>query len=289
MTSTATPLIAGLDAIAERYDGYLIDLWGVMHDGVAVYPAARHCLERLAERGARVVLLSNAPRRSGEAVIRNEKLGIPRQLYRKLVTSGEESWRDLAARADPFWQDVGPRYFPIMAERDRSVIEGLALTPVSVAAADFLLCTGVEDDKVRVEDFDAALDIAARRGLKMLCANPDLEVVRGGVREICAGAVAAAYERRGGEVRYHGKPHAPIYRRCFEEMIGIPPARILAIGDSLRTDIAGAAAAGIASLFVTDGIHGAELGGASPDPAKLARKLAAAAAQPTYVSGRLSW
>jgi HAD superfamily hydrolase (TIGR01459 family) len=284
------PRIAGLRQIAADYDGFLLDLWGVLHDGVRPYPEAIDCLQALQRLGKRVILLSNAPRRAASVKAGTTRIGIAEDLYEELVCSGEETWRDLEAWSDPFYRGLGRRCFPLMAERDRGMLEGLELAIVSdVGAADFLLATGVEGPGDRVEHFAAVLEAARARDLPMVCANPDLVVMRGGVREICAGSIAEAYERLGGRVRYHGKPHPPIYRRCFELLAPIERSRILAVGDSLRTDVTGAMRAGIASVFVTDGIHGEELAGADLDGAGLARLFERWGCRPTAVLLRLAY
>ena len=278
------PRIAGLGTLAGHYDGYLIDLWGVLHDGVRPYAEALACLAELRRLGKRIIVLSNAPRRAASVKAGTARIGIAEALYDELVCSGEETWRELAAWSDPFYRNLGRRCYPLMASRDRGMLEGLSLELVDdVARADFLLATGVEGPDERIEQFAAALDAARARDLPMICANPDLVVLRGGVQEICAGALAEAYERRGGRVRYHGKPHYPVYARCFELLAPIGRERILAVGDSLRTDIAGAAGAGIGSVLVTDGIHAEELGGGEPDDARLAGIYAQWRCRPTAV------
>lgn len=284
------PRIAGLGALAAGYDGYLVDLWGVLHDGVRPYNAALACLAELKRLGKRIILLSNAPRRAAEVRAGTTRIGIAESLYDGLVCSGEETWRELAAWSDPFYRELGRRCYALTAARDRTMLEGLSLERVdAVARADFLLATGVEGPDERVEQFAGVLDAARARDLPMICANPDLVVLRGSVREICAGSLAEAYEWRGGRVRYHGKPHYPVYARCFELLAPVGRERILAIGDSMRTDVAGAAGAGIASAFVTDGIHGEELAGAGPADARLARFLAPWPCRPTAILRRLAY
>lgn len=291
MTAPASPpRIAGLRTIAADYDGFLLDLWGVLHDGVRPYAEAVECLQALRRLGKRVLLLSNAPRRAASVKAGTARIGIAEDLYEDLVCSGEETWRDLKSWSDPFYRGLRRRCFPIMATRDLGMLEGLELEVVrDVEAADFLFATGVEGPGDSVERFAEVLKAARKRDLPMVCANPDLVVMRGGVREICAGSIAADYEAMGGRVRYHGKPHPAVYRRCFELLAPVEPSRILAVGDSLRTDVAGANRAGIASVFVTDGIHEEELAGSDPDGAGLARLLQEWGTRPTYVARRLAY
>lgn len=251
------PLLPGLAPFAGRYDGFILDLWGVLHDGQHPMPGAPEALAHLRAAGKRIVILSNAPRRATAVIRRITEIGIAPGLYDALLSSGEATWHWLAAGHAP-----GRRLYPIMAARDATMLEGLALQRVEdIGAADFILNTGVESASDRVEDFEAVLAAGAARGLLMVCANPDLMVIHAGKPEICAGAVALRYEALGGKVQYFGKPHAAIYETCLD-LLGIADrGRILAVGDSLRTDIAGARAAGIASLLVLGGIHQEELTG----------------------------
>jgi HAD superfamily hydrolase (TIGR01459 family) len=289
----APPVIDGVAAIADRYDGFILDLWGVMHDGVRAYPGARDCLAELHRRGKRIVILSNAPRRAAAVVARNAELGIPADLYHGLVTSGEAAWQALSGRSDPWHRALGSRAYCLMPARDRGLLEGLALEEVAtVSQAELILNTGVESARDRIEDFEAVLAEGVAAGLPMLCANPDLVVIRGGVRELCAGSLAARYETLGGFVRYHGKPHAAIYGLCFEQLGIADRRRILAVGDSLHTDVAGAAGAGIDVLFIAGGIHADELGlapGEAPSVARLAELCRAGRERPTYAARAFAW
>lgn len=255
------PIHDGFAPLAERYDGFIVDLWGVMHDGVQAFPAALDCLERLRAAGKRSVILSNAPRRVWSIQDRNAQLGIAPDLADAVLSSGEDAWRHLAERPDAWYRALGTRCYHLGPERDFNMREGLDLSFVAdLAEADFLLNTGALGTEDRVADYEDLLRAAKAQGLPMICANPDLEVLRGSSREICAGAIAARYEALGAEVRYHGKPHAAIYTSCFDLLEGIPRARIAAIGDALRTDIAGANAAGIDGIFIMKGLQAGELG-----------------------------
>jgi HAD superfamily hydrolase (TIGR01459 family) len=218
-------------------------------------PGAVEALHRLREAGKRIVILSNAPRRSASVIERIAEIGIARTLYDELLSSGEATWRWLKQGGPS-----GRRLFPIMAARDGSMLDGLDFGIArKIEAADFILNTGVESANDKVEDFENILRAGAARGLPMVCANPDLVVIHRGKAEICAGAIALRYEQLGGPVQYFGKPHPPIYRDCFA-LLGVSDRRrILAVGDSLRTDIAGANAADIDGLLVLGGIHQEEL------------------------------
>ena len=272
------PLLPGIAPLADRYRGFILDLWGVLHDGQRPLAGAVEALERLRAAGKRVVILSNAPRRAAAVVRRIAEIGIAPSLYDALLSSGEAAWQWLAAGGPG-----GQRLYPIMAERDRSMLEGLAFEVVAwVEAADFILNTGVESAADRVEDFEPALAAGAELKIPMVCANPDLMVIHAGKAEICAGAIALRYEEFGGPVRYFGKPHAPIYARCLE-LLGIEDrGQILAVGDSLRTDIAGANGAGIDGLLVLGGIHQEELVGADLESVLRRAGVRSAAAVPSF-------
>jgi HAD superfamily hydrolase (TIGR01459 family) len=258
--STEVPFYPGLSAVAGRYDAFIIDLWGVMHDGLQAYPAAVEALRQLRVAGKRTVILSNAPRRAAVIARRNAEIGIPEDLADHLLSSGEDAWQHLKTRPDAWYRALGRRCYHLGPERDLGMREGLDLDFVdSLAAADFILNTGALNDTDEVATYRDFLDEGLARGLPMICANPDLIVMRGEAMEICAGALALDYEQKGGEVRWHGKPHPEVYRSCFALLEGIAPSRIAAIGDSLRTDVAGAEASGIASIFIAGGIHGEEL------------------------------
>lgn len=255
-------LISGLREIADRYDGYILDLWGTIHNGVEPLPGAIDCLEQLAAQEKSVLILSNAPRRIGAVVERMDVVGIPRAAYGPVLSSGEAGWLALNNRDGDTWhQKLGDRAFLVGESGDESVLQDQPIDEVdSLEDASFILCVGAFKRSDTVEDYAGLLKEAARHDLPMLCVNPDLEVLRGDNREICAGAIAAAYEAVGGDVRYHGKPHRAIYALSFERLPGVAPERILAVGDSLRTDIAGANAVGIDCLLITSGILAEELG-----------------------------
>jgi len=253
----------GFAPLAERYDGFVLDLWGVIHDGVKPYPGAVECLRNLRRAGKRAVLLSNAPRRAGAAQAAMRAMGIDDDLYDGILTSGEMTRTLLLQRRDPWFARLGTRVFHLGPERDRNVMDGLDLVEVDTPSrADFVLNTGPDDHRSphSIDPFEATLEACAGLDLPMVCANPDLEVIRGGERVICAGALAARYVELGGDVRLVGKPDPTIYAPVLG-MLGVPRSQVLAVGDALRTDIAGAAASGLAACWVLGGIHGEALAG----------------------------
>ena len=285
--------LSGIAPVIDRYDGVILDLWGVLHDGERPYPGVPECLDRLRAAGKVICLLSNAPRRTGGVIAKLDGMGIGRERYHHVMTSGEAAYDALRDRDDPWHAALGRRLFHIGPDRDMDVYEGLDYTLVaSPDEADFVVNTGIVDFGESLSVYEPALEACRRRNLPMVCANPDLIVMVGEQMVICAGTLAQRYEAMGGDVFWHGKPHAPVYDRCLSLMGIKDKGRILAVGDSLRTDVAGANAAGIDVALVTFGIHREELGGAwgeAVDPAKLAAAAAAAGHQPTYGLPSLRW
>jgi HAD superfamily hydrolase (TIGR01459 family) len=264
--------LPGFAPLAERYDGFILDLWGVIHDGVNAFPHAVDCLSRLHAAGKRTLLLSNVPRPNDAAQELMRRMGIPDDLYTDILTSGEAVRRSLLNPPDLWWAELGTRVFHLGPERDRGVMEGLPLTKVPEPAdANFVLNTGPDDHRnpTDMAEFEDVLQDCAHHHLPMICANPDLQVIRGGVRVLCAGSLALRYQELGGDVRSIGKPDPAIYQPVLQSL-GLPVDRVLAVGDALHTDIAGAAGVDIASCWVLSGIHGDVLSN-GPDGYDLAR------------------
>ncbi|AWJ88958.1 TIGR01459 family HAD-type hydrolase [Azospirillum baldaniorum] len=285
--------LSGIAPVIDRYDGVILDLWGVLHDGERPYPGVPECLDRLRAAGKVICLLSNAPRRTGGVIAKLDGMGIGRDRYHHVMTSGEAAYDALRDRDDPWHAALGRRLYHIGPDRDMDVYEGLDYTlAASPDEADFVVNTGIVDFGESLSVYEPALEACRRRNLPMVCANPDLIVMVGEQMVICAGTLAQRYEEMGGDVFWHGKPHAPVYDRCLSLMGIKDKGRILAVGDSLRTDVAGANAAGVDVALVTFGIHREELGGAwgeAVDPAKLAAAAAASGHQPTYSLPSLRW
>ncbi len=259
MTDTI-PLLRGIAERADRYDGFIIDVWGVLHDGGRAYPGAIDCLKQMKAAGKGIALLSNAPRPAAGIVLVLQDLGFPPELYDVLMTSGQEVWQNLKRRTDPWYAALGPRCYLLGLFKDTPMLEGVDVVQVErVEDADFILNTGADFGET-VADYAELLAKAAALNLPMICANPDLVVIHHGIREICAGALALEYETLGGTVRYHGKPFPSVYHECFRLLGLSDTSRIAAFGDALATDMAGAKAVGIDSYFVTGGIHAAEIG-----------------------------
>ena len=284
-------VINGMRELAPEYDGFILDLWGVVHDGTAPFPGVLDCMERLIAAGKRLVLLSNAPRRSDDVIRRITRIGVPERLYHGVMSSGEEAWQYLHDRTDPFHAALGRCCLHIGSERDLEIREGLDLAFVDTPAeADFILNTGPAEWEDTLETYMPVMAEALSRGLPMVCANPDLVVVHNGKPALCAGALAEEYQRLGGRLRSHGKPHPSVYDSCLGPLGMADKRRILAIGDSLRTDIAGAAGAGIDSLFIAGGIHAAEFSSNGRlDPERIKAALAENGLHPVAAAARFVW
>jgi len=282
-------LLDRFSELAPFYDAVLCDVWGVVHNGVAALAPAGEALTRFRQAGGTALLVSNAPR-PGAAVIRMlDRLGVPRSAYDDIITSGDLTREFIASHPSRAVFHLGP-------ERDRSIFDRLELRFGPVEEADYVICTGLFDDERETpETYRGMLKRMHARGLLFVCGNPDLVVERGEKLIYCAGAVAQLYEQLGGEVMYAGKPHRPIYDAALARIAAargapIPTARVLAIGDSIRTDLAGAAALGIDGVFIIRGIHAEELGQRDdPDLERLCRLFAEAGITPRAVMRELTW
>lgn len=248
------PILASIADVARAYDAWIVDIWGVMHNGRHAFAAAGEACRRFRAGGGVVVLLSNAPRPFTAVIGQMASLGVDPAAYDGGVTSGDATRGLIEAWAGRPILHIGPA-------RDLGLFAGLAAPLVPAEAAEGIVCSGFYDDtKETPADYAALFDLLVARGLPMICANPDLVVQRGDTLVYCAGSLAAAYAAKGGKVIYAGKPYLPIYERTFQEiarLAGRPvrKARILAIGDGLDTDLAGAHAAGLASLFIASAVH----------------------------------
>lgn len=253
-----TEIISSLDAVADRYDAVLCDVWGVLHNGRRAYPAACAALQRLRASGKPVVLITNVPKPRGPIPAQLDRAGVPRDAWDAIVTSGDAIRAALALRAPGPMFKIGPDDY------DRTLWEGLGLATAPLSSAAFVAISGLNDDNETPADYADILREARARKLDLICANPDI-VVQFGDRMIwCAGAIARDYEAIGGTVIMAGKPYAPIYELAYRELETIAgkrfdKARILAIGDGVPTDVAGANRQGLDCLFIASGMHGEAL------------------------------
>jgi HAD superfamily hydrolase (TIGR01459 family) len=285
----APPLTRHFSALAPRYDVVLCDVWGVVHNGAAATIESCDALARYRQQGGTVVLITNAPRPGDVVKQFLDRLKVPHEAFDAIVSSGDVTHALVAARA-------GQKVFHIGPARDLPLFDGLEVSVVPVETADFVVCSGLFDDtKETPDDYADLIAALSERRLLMICANPDVVVERGEHLVYCAGAIADRYAAAGGEVLYAGKPYRPIYEEALvtaQRLLdrAVDRRRVLAIGDSVRTDLKGAAEFGIDCLFVTAGIHAEELGGRDkPDPSTLASVFAAAGLHPAAVMRRLEW
>ncbi len=252
--------ISGLESIYDDYEIFLVDAWGVLHDGTSCYPGAKHCLEKLVALGKQVIVLSNAARRQDALYQELERVGIPKNLYQMIVSSGELTWQALQEGHEA--KQYGETGYYIGPERSTSIIDGLNYRRLeSLEGACFVLNTGAPVGNPRNSNsLIPLLEKMVSMKLPMICANPDQVAVRSGKLGISAGAIARHYHSLGGEtVIYYGKPHAEIFEMAAGAGKDIDKSIVLMVGDAFETDIAGAVNYGIDSLLITGGIHDVEL------------------------------
>jgi HAD superfamily hydrolase (TIGR01459 family) len=289
-----TQIITQLSEISDTYDALFVDLWGCMHNGVTAFPAAVKAMQDYRARGGIVVLVTNSPKPRVGVAEQLEIFGVPKDAYDTIATSGD------SARSAMFRGEVGQKvYFMGEWQRDEGFFEPLNLleNPVEIqrvplAEAEGIVCCGPFDPMADPDVNRADFLFAKTKGMKLLCANPDIVVDRGEVREWCAGALAQLYTEMGGESLYFGKPHPPIYdlarRRLAELGKDIPDNRILAIGDGVMTDVKGAMGEDIDSLFISGGLAAKETKTSDhPDPDALKRYLETENSNPTFTIGHL--
>ena len=290
-------LDAGLATLTAQKDLILCDVWGVIHNGVRHHERAVDALCRFRRRGGTVILLTNAPAPQAQVRARLDGLGVSRDAFDRIATSGDVTVATLVAAGCPPVFNIGP------SEDVAIYQEAARLGPrfpaqVAIESAALAICIGLDSTGERPEDYDAILRRLRARDLKLICANPDLVVEVGDRLVYCAGMVAERYAALGGTVVHAGKPFPAIYARALamaEAIRGGPtaPSRILAVGDAVRTDIAGAADQGIDAVLITAGIHRARLHGTSGhsalDEAALAQFLGESAARPVAAMSALSW
>jgi len=254
MTPAAIPILSSISELSCACDAWIVDIWGVMHNGARAYAAAGEACRRFRRGGGIVVLLSNAPRPFRAVVHQLAAVGVDPESYDGGLTSGDVTRGLLEAWSGRSLLHIGP-------ERDKGLFEGLTARLATPDAAEAIVCSGLWDDSSETPvNYEALFEVLAARRLAMLCANPDLVVERGNKLVYCAGALAALYAQKGGEVIYAGKPHVPIYERTFatlERLAGraLARERILAIGDGIDTDLLGAHRAGLRSLFIASAVH----------------------------------
>lgn len=285
--SSQIPLAqTGLSSQVDQYDLFVVDQWGVLHDGAKLHPGAHEALQQLKNTGKPVALLSNSGKRVSDSHERLEKLGITRDMYDLCLTSGEQVYKGLKDRTDPFYASLGEKFLILAWDENRGIVEGLGYQEVDdIDEAEFVICAGTAHGSL--DPYLPVLEAALARNLPMTCANPDtLSVQPDGSLKICPGAIAAHYEALGGPVKWHGKPLKDNYDiiRAETGIAGLG----LGIGDSLAHDIAGALGAGMHGWFITNGIHRKDLSD-PPQADEVAELGARHNAIPTYFSTMFTW
>ena len=295
LQETQTNLLNGLSEIANNYDAFILDIWGVIHNGIEPFPGTINALKQLKAAGKKTCLLSNTARPAAGTIDHLNRMGVTRDLYDDIVTSGEATIAALSEPRDDFHSTCGNDCWFIGNSRTAEVLEYLDLNIVDHPdKASFILNsiagTHAQDNKDGIIEY---LKIAAQKDLPMVCANPDLVVNVGDQQYECAGTFALHYENMGGRVEYHGKPHPYVYNRCHE-LLGQPDkAKLCAIGDAFHTDIAGANAFGIDSVLNLVGIHWEEVNmDHAPDEAdipKLLNLIESKPQKPTHIMAGFGW
>ena len=270
-----TKIIEGLSKVQGKYSTFFIDLWGVVHNGIELFPNAIEVLENLYKLKKKFVLMSNAPRPSQNVKQFLKKLKMKEAFLKNIFTSGEAAQKTLQQNL------YGKKFYHLGPERDSPIFEGFEKNKVNLDEADFILCTGFIEKKENALDYYK--DILKKKiELKMVCTNPDLVVERGNKKEYCAGTLAQIFEQLGGKVIYFGKPYPEIYKFCIKEN-----ESILVIGDNIRTDIKGANNMKLDSLFIINGIHKKEFSNLSSDNYdKILNKYKV---KTNYYQERLTW
>tara|TARA_A100001011_G_scaffold379103_1_gene444697 strand:+ start:874 stop:1680 length:807 start_codon:yes stop_codon:yes gene_type:complete len=262
-----------LSEIFHNYDTFVIDLWGVMHNGISLNSKAVEVIEKLSENSKKIVFLSNAPRPSSKVIEFLKKLKMDEKFLSKVITSGEAAM--YAINQNKF----GKKFYHLGPPRDQSLFEKVLNNKTSLDSCDYIICTGFFDDHEENLDYYKNL-LKDHTSKKLMCTNPDLVVHKGDIEELCAGSIAKTFENLGGKVIYYGKPYAKIYEMCFNL-----DEKVLAIGDNLRTDIKGANNLNIDSLFIYNGIHKNEV----KNYKEISQLLKRYNVQATYFQKELKW
>lgn len=288
-----TQIIQSFSDISANYDVAYVDLWGCVHNGITAFPAAIAALQAFRAQGGKVILVTNAPRGRAHVERQIAKMGVPKDTWDAIATSGD------SARAAMFMGAIGEKVWFMGEPHDLPFFEPMRLIEnpaniqrVALEEAEGIVCCGPFDPFADPASVRPQLLYAKQKGMKLLCANPDIVVDRGDAREWCAGAIAALYSEMGGESLYFGKPHPPIYDLAARRLAALPDApadpRIIAIGDGIRTDVLGAMGEGIDSLFITGGLAASETKTTEqPDPEALTAYLDREKTTASYAIGFL--
>ncbi|PJB73248.1 MAG: TIGR01459 family HAD-type hydrolase [Alphaproteobacteria bacterium CG_4_9_14_3_um_filter_47_13] len=293
-----TKFCQGISDISDSYNAFIIDQWGVLHNGEKAYDGIIDCLKELRNRKKYIIILSNSGKRAEENKERLKKLGIGPTLYDVIVTSGETTWQGLAKQDDGVFRNIGEKCFLMSRGGDTSIIKGLENISVTdnMEEANFLLIAGSDaPHKTLLDYYEPLLRVAVRRRLKAICANPDSRILFGNNQSFGPGMIARRYEDFGGVVYYLGKPHKPIYHHCIRllQEKEIYPGQTVMIGDTMAHDIMGAAGVNIDTCLVKNGLHAGSFKGCSSlyevDMALNTLVLQHHNVRPTYLVDRMKW
>jgi HAD superfamily hydrolase (TIGR01459 family) len=284
----------GLYELMDSYDGFIMDQWGVLHNGIHAYDGVIDCLQHLKSRKKQVVILSNSAKRSDDNVERLKKLGIKPTLYRSVVTAGEVTWQGLHNQKEAPFKDLGKKCYLVTRQNDRTLLKDLDIEVVDdIEQAQFILITSFDSPAMKLEDLDPIFKKAVARKIPAICANPDMVTVYGHERAVGPGAVAKRYHQLGGMAHLIGKPHKTIFRYAEGMFDKVIPSRLLMIGDSIQHDIAGGMGVDIDTAFITSGIHGNSFTpGMSVEQKRKAMEHLAQSyggIRPTWVLDALTW
>ncbi len=294
--NVTTKFCQGISDISDSYMGFIIDQWGVLHNGEKPYDGVIECLKELRNRHKFIIILSNSGKRSETNIERLEQIGISRKLYDVLLTSGEMAWQGIKNQNDKYFEGLGNKCFLISRGGDRSIVEGLDVEVVKdIKKASFLLISGADAPDMTIKDYEAILKEGARRSLKAICANPDSLGVMGGGNIMGPGTLARRYQDYGGVVYYIGKPHQPIFNQCIKilQEKEIYPGQTIVVGDTMAHDILGGELANMDTCLVRSGLHKPTFKGVKT-PAELNKALNVLVAQyngvrPKCMVHKLSW
>lgn len=292
----ATKFCQGISDISDSYSGFIIDQWGVLHDGEKPYDGVVECLKELKGRNKFIIILSNSGKRAEQNKQRLKEVGIGPSLYDVIMTSGEMTWQGLKNQDDGFFKDIGKKAYIISRGSDTSITDGAGLEIVTdINEADFLIISGSDAPKMTLEDYEPVLKAAVRRRLKAVCANPDTHGIMGNQIILGAGGIAARYSDFGGVVQYIGKPHQPIFQHCMKilQEKEIYPGQTVVIGDAMAHDIMGGALMNMDTCLIRDGLHKPAFQSArdaqSTDKALTVLVNQYNQVRPTYLVNRLQW
>lgn len=262
-------LCEGISDISDSYSGIILDQWGVVHDGIKPYDGVIDALTQLKKRNKQIIILSNSGKRAAENEKRMQEMGFDTALFDHIVTSGEMTWQGLRRQTDGIFKDLGKKCLLFSRGGDRSIVDGLDIEVVDDAnEADFILVSGSDAPEKSIADYEAALKIGVRRGLTLLCANPDTKAIMGGQTLLGPGQIAKRYVDYGGVSHFIGKPHQPIFQYALSLFKGVLPSGVCVIGDSLSHDILGGYASSLDTCLVGTGLHASAFRGLETDEAR---------------------